>query len=64
MANSPGPSPLLTVRTALIFLIALVVGAVAAILTYLAGHSAPAAALAGGSAVGGAVMLFNSIIGR
>lgn len=62
MANPPGP--LLTVRAALIFLIALAAGAATATLTYLAGHSAPAAALAGGSAAGGAILLFNSIIGR
>jgi hypothetical protein len=63
MANNSPPGPLLTVRAALIFLIALAAGAAAATLTYLAGHSVPAAALAGGSTAGGATLLFNTIIG-
>lgn len=60
MADTPGGSgPLLTVRAALIFLLALTVGATAAVLTYLADHSAPGAVLAGGSAAGAAVLLFT-----
>jgi len=33
-------------------------------LTYLAHHSVPDAALVGGSATGGAILLFNTVIGR
>jgi hypothetical protein len=64
VANTPGGSgPLLTVRAALIFLLALTVGTAAAVLAYLATRSAPGAALTGGSAAGGAILLFNSVVG-
>jgi predicted ATP-grasp superfamily ATP-dependent carboligase len=42
----------------------LVTGAAAAILDYLAHRSLPAAVLLGGSAVGAALVLFNSVISR
>jgi hypothetical protein len=63
MANTP-PSPLLTVRATVIFLLALLVGTVAAVLAYLAYHSTPGAILTGGGATGGAILLFNTVIGR
>jgi hypothetical protein len=62
--SNPPADPLLTVRAAVIFLLALLAGTVATVLTYLDSHSVPDAFLAGGGAVGGAVLLFNSVIGR
>lgn len=63
MANSPG-DPLLTVRAAVILLLALLTGATAGVLAYLAHRSVPGAALTGGGAAGGAILLFNTVIGR
>jgi len=63
MPQSP-PDPLLTVRAAVILLMALIVGGFAGALAYLAHRSFPDAVLAGGSAMGGATLLFNSVIGR
>jgi hypothetical protein len=62
--STPSPDPLLTVRAALILLLALVVGGTAGTLAYLAHYSFPAAVLMGGSAAGGAILLFNTMIGR
>jgi hypothetical protein len=55
---------LLTVRAAVVLLIALVVGIAAGGLSYLAEHSLPSAVLWGGGAAGGALLLFHTIIGR
>lgn len=60
----PSPDPLLTVRATVILLLALIVGAAAGGLTYLAHRSLPGAVLVGGSATGGAILLFNTMIGR
>ena len=56
--------PLLTVRAALILLLALVVGVLAGGLSYLTDHSVPHAVLWGGGAAGGALLLFHTVIGR
>jgi len=58
------PGPLLTVRAALVLLLALVVGVLAGGLSYLTDHSVSGAALWGGGAAGGALLLFHTIIGR
>ncbi len=61
------PTPtasLLTVRAALILLLAFVIGLLAGGLCYLIDHSLPWAVLYGGGAASCAVALFNSIIGR
>lgn len=63
MANTPA-GPLLTVRAAVILLLALLTGTIAGVLAYLANHSAPGAVLTGGGAAGGAILLFNTMIGR
>lgn len=63
MPPSP-PGPLLTVRTALILLLAGATGILAASLGYLSSRSAPQAGLVGGSAFGAAVVFFNKIIER
>jgi|HubBroStandDraft_2_1064218.scaffolds.fasta_scaffold21207_3 hypothetical protein len=60
----PPPDPLLTVRAAVILLLALIAGGVAGVLGYLAHRSFPGALLIAGSAAGGAIMLFNNMIDR
>lgn len=60
----PSNGPLLTVRAALVLLLALLTGAVAATLTYLEYHSVPGAVLADGGATSGAILLFNTVIGQ
>ena len=60
----PTPEPLLTVRSSLILLLAFVVGATATVLACLARNPIPGALLIGGSAAGGALALFNTVIGR
>lgn len=55
--------PLLTVRSALVALIAVVVGLAGGVLAYLASAGLPGAALIGASAAGGALGLFHSLIG-
>lgn len=59
----PPSGPLLDVRAALVILLAVLVGVAAGWLSFLASRSLPAAALAGGSAAGGALLLFEKIIG-
>ena len=54
--------PLLNLRSAVILGAAVLVSAVAGILTYLLAHSLPAAFLAAGPAFVGSVALFNAII--
>ncbi|MEU4421075.1 hypothetical protein AB0F81_10635 [Actinoplanes sp. NPDC024001] len=56
------PDPLLTVRTAVVLLLALVVGVLAGALSYLTDGSVPAAVLWGGGAAGAALMLFHTLI--
>jgi hypothetical protein len=62
--SSRSPDPLLTVRSALVFLLSVVVGLVAAGLGYLDHHDVAAAALIGGGAAGAALMLFHRVLGR
>ncbi|OHV27825.1 MULTISPECIES: hypothetical protein [Pseudofrankia] len=57
------PGPLLTVRAALVMLLALVVGVLAGGLSYLADPSLPSAILVGGGAAGGGLLLFHAVIG-
>ena len=57
---STPPGPLLTVRAALVLLMAIVVGLVAGGLAYLADHDIPTAVLVGGAAAGGALLLFHT----
>ena len=58
------PDPLLTVRAAVILLLALVIGVLAGVLSYLTDHSVAGAVLWGGGAAGAALVLFNSIVSR
>ncbi|MFF4666997.1 hypothetical protein [Streptomyces sp. NPDC001282] len=57
--GSPG---LLGLRSAIILMLGVLVGTGAGVLTYLAQHDAATAFLAGGAAVGGAVLFFHTII--
>jgi hypothetical protein len=62
--SSNQPAPLVSVRAALILLLAALVGLATAYLTALGGGTLAAAALAGGGTAGGATALFNSLIGK
>lgn len=61
-ASSPGP--LLTVRAAVVLLIAVVVGIVAGVLGFFATAGLSGAILVGGCAAGGALALFHSLLDR
>ncbi|WP_345475899.1 hypothetical protein [Actinoallomurus oryzae] len=60
--STSNPPALLTLRAALVLLLAVLTGAVAGTLTYFARRSIPEALLAGGAATGGAIGLFNRLI--
>jgi hypothetical protein len=57
-------APLLPLRTVVILLLAVVVGAVAGVLSYQVDKSLPGAVLWGGGSAGAATALFHSIVGR
>jgi hypothetical protein len=59
---TPPPGPLLSVRAALVLLIAVVVGLVAGILGFLANEGIAMAALIGGGGGGSALALFHSLL--
>jgi hypothetical protein len=61
---SPPPDPLLPVRTAVVLLIAAVVGISAGTLALLAYHDVPVALLLAGGAAGGAMALFHGLLAR
>jgi hypothetical protein len=70
MTTAPAPqqtsddgSPLLTLRAALIFTLAILIGVGAGVLTVLAGNTPPQAVLVGSGAAGSALVLFNWVIG-
>jgi hypothetical protein len=63
VADTSERGPLLTLRSALIILAALVTGAAAGILAYLAGARPAEAVLTGGGAFGAAIALLNTLIG-
>lgn len=58
----PDPEPLLSVRTALVLLLAAVIALLAGVLSYLAQHEVATAVLVGGGAGGGAVALFHGLL--
>ncbi|MFC8177011.1 hypothetical protein [Streptomyces sp. NPDC057325] len=62
--QQPAPEAgLLSGRTALVLLLSALCGIAAAILWSMAGHPWPDAVLAGGAATGGALGLFQQLIG-
>ncbi|MDG4794974.1 hypothetical protein [Micromonospora sp. WMMD1082] len=58
------PGALLSMRATMVLLLAAFTGIIAGVLAILAGHSLPAATLVGGTAAGGALALFHSLIER
>ncbi|WP_232784547.1 hypothetical protein [Carbonactinospora thermoautotrophica] len=54
----------MTVRAAVVLLLAFVVGLLAGGLAYLAHRSLPTAVLVAGGAAGSALLLFHTVIGR
>jgi hypothetical protein len=64
IVTTPPPGPLLSVRAALVLLIAVMVGLVAGILAYFAYGGIATAALIGGGACGGALALVHTLLDR
>ena len=62
MSQSPGP--LLSVRSAFVLMLALIIAIVAGVLSYLSAHDLPAAILVAGSAGAGATVLFHTLLAR
>jgi hypothetical protein len=60
--QQPGTRPLLGLRSAIVLLLGVLTGIGAGVLTYLAQHSLPAAALAAGAGFGAGVLFFHNII--
>ena len=65
MAHEPAHNDesLLPLRAAVVLLFAIIIGAIAGGLTFLAAKSAPPAIIAGGSAFGAAVIWLDKLIG-
>ena len=63
-ATPPPPSPLLSVRAAVVFFGALVIGLLAGTLSFLAAPNVPAAVLVGGGALAVALPLLHAVIGK
>ncbi|TXR94528.1 hypothetical protein EAO73_34985 [Streptomyces sp. col6] len=62
-STPPGSPPFLTIHTAVVLLIAVVIGLIAGGLTFLSGGAAAAAVLAGLTAAGLSVPVLRSLIG-
>ena len=60
--SSPEPGPLISIRAAVVLLLALAASVFAGGLAYLSDPSVPAAVLVGGGAGGGALLLFHNVI--
>ncbi|MEU9488011.1 hypothetical protein AB0D83_30965 [Streptomyces decoyicus] len=63
LRNNRSQEPLLSLRSAVVFLIGLQAAAAAGLLTYTSGNSLATAALAGGAAFGATVAFARSAIG-
>jgi hypothetical protein len=59
--DEPG-TPLLTIRTTLVFLLAVLTGTGAGLLAYFASHAAAEAVLVGGGATAAAIRFFHWLI--
>jgi len=64
MMDTPPPGPLLSIRAALVLLIAFVVGLAAGILGYFAHGGITTAVLIGGAGAGGALRLVHTVLDR
>jgi hypothetical protein len=62
MSQSPGP--LLSLRSAFVLMLALVVAIIAGVLSYLSAHDLPAAVLVASGASAGAMLLFHTLLAR
>jgi hypothetical protein len=60
----PSAGPLLSVRSAVVLLTAIVIGITAGVLSYLSSHDVPGAVLVGGGGAGAAIILFHTLLGR
>jgi hypothetical protein len=58
-----GPAPFLTIHTAVVLLIAVVIGLIAGGLTFLSGGAVAAAVLAGLTAAGVSIPVLRTLIG-
>ncbi len=56
------PGPLLTVRTSVVLLLALVTGLVAGVVGFFAYRDVPTGILVGGGAASGALVLFHGLL--
>ncbi|WKX23627.1 hypothetical protein [Streptomyces sp. HUAS CX7] len=63
MPTPQGPAPFLTIHTAVVLLIAVVIGLIVGGLTFLSGGAVAAAVLAGLTAAGFSVPVLRSLIG-
>ena len=61
--TAEGGPPLMSPRSALIFVVAFIAALIAGLLAHLSGSSLPAAVLYGGGAFGAALFAANSMIG-
>jgi len=62
--GSRDPEPLLSLRSTVVLMLAVLAGIGAGILSAVAGQPVPAAVLVGGGACSGALMMFHRLIGR
>jgi ABC-type antimicrobial peptide transport system permease subunit len=62
MTSQSQPQHLLSPRSALIIVLALITGATIGVLTFLSGQSVPTAVLAGLGAFGVSIPVFNNLI--
>jgi hypothetical protein len=60
--SSPSRSPLLSLRSLVLLVVALLIGAVGGALTWLSTHSAPGAIFAGGATFGAALKLLHELV--
>ena len=61
---SPPSDPFLSVRTAVVMVIAMLTGIVAGVLGFFGYGTIAVAVLIGGGAAGGAMMMFHALLGR
>ena len=60
--STPSRPPLLSLRSFVILVVALLIGAVAGALTWLSAHSIPGAILVGGGSFGGALKVIHELV--
>jgi hypothetical protein len=63
-SQSPNPGPLLSIRAAVVLLVAAIIGLIAGMLGFFAYGVIATAVLVGGGAAGGAAALFHGLLDR